>query len=170
MNRFLKIIGFTILFLNFSCCAKKGAKRDLEILKTTSFKNGKEEIKLFSNKQLQVFSRNGSMTCDLQESDASDVIWFNYEEDMDKAVYDGGYREELFFEIPKGDFELSLSGTEFQMAKMIFGRHCFCRGQNGLFAIEDGKLEISRKKDKIKINLNFYQSKVPQKISRIQLN
>ena len=52
---------------------------------------------------------------------------------------------------------------------MLFGRHCFCRGQNGLFTIEDGRLEISRKRGKIKIDLNFYQSKVHQIIKNIYL-
>ena len=45
---------------------------------------------------------------------------------------------------------------------MLFGRHCFCKGQAGYFKVNEGNLNFENKKGTINVDLKFRVTKVPQ--------
>ncbi|WP_162126611.1 hypothetical protein [Flavobacterium phycosphaerae] len=162
-------LSLSILILSLgiclsSCCSQKKATNGNIILKTTLFKNGNETLSLLKNKSIDTTTKNNSLAYELKTNTTTDVIQYSYEIDMDQAAYDGGLREELLFEIPQGDFEFNLTNNELQKTKMLFGRYCYCRGQNGVFKITNGSLNISRQSGKVTLAINFHQDSVPQKI------
>jgi hypothetical protein len=161
------LLFFAVFFSG--CCNQKKIVEEKTILNTVSFKDGNETILLLNHKSLDTIHKNGSLSYELKDNALTDVIRYTYEINMDQVQMDGGLREELLFEIPHGDFELRLSDGNLQNTKMLFGRYCYCRGQNGIFSITNGILDMSRKNEKLSINLNFAQDKVPQKIKAISL-
>jgi hypothetical protein len=160
-------LSLSILFLSLgvffsSCCSKKTVPEEKITLKTTAIEHGKEILYLLKNKSIDTITRNGSLAYELKTNATTDVVQYIYEINMDQVQYDGGLREMLVFEIPHGDYELNLTDNELQNTKMLFGRQCYCRGQNGIFKITKGTLNISSKAGKIVVDLNFQQDKVPQ--------
>ena len=51
---------------------------------------------------------------------------------------------------------------------MLFGRHCFCRGQAGFYKVSDGKLNLENKDNTITLDLDFTITKVPQLYSKVK--
>jgi viroplasmin and RNaseH domain-containing protein len=167
MKLSLSILLLSLGIFLSACCSKKTTMQEKITLKTTPLRNGSETLSLIKNKSLDTLSKNGSLSYELKASSLTDVIQYTYEIDMDQTPVDGGLREELLFEIPQGDFELNLTDNELQNTKMLFGRQCYCRGQNGIFRITKGNLRVFSKARKINIALDFHQDNVPQKTKTI---
>ena len=167
MKLLIAVISLCLFFLATSCLNRNIAQQDKINLKTTVFKNGKETLDLIKNKRLDTITINGHLTYQIKDNPTSDVIHFSYEKDMDQVEVDGGLREELLFEIPKGDVALALTDSNLQQTKMLFGRYCYCRGQNGIVKIKNGILNLSRKKEKLKLNLEFQSKSIPQAFENI---
>jgi hypothetical protein len=89
---------------------------------------------------------------------------------MDQIQFDGGLKEELIFEIPKGNLELNFSDADLQKTKMLFGRYCYCRGRNGIFKINSGQLHLMVHSDSIVLSLKFKSLKTPQAFDSIIFN
>jgi hypothetical protein len=161
------LISLSFFVLLASCSHSKAVPQDKIILKTTSIQNGKETLTLLKNKSLDTATVNGYLSYQLKENPTTDVVRFSYEKDLDKAEVDGGLREEVLFEIQQSDFSLALTDAELQKTKMIFGRYCYCRGQNGIVPITDGNLNISRQKDQLLFSLEFHSKNLPQAFDKI---
>ncbi|MCF6131728.1 hypothetical protein [Flavobacterium wongokense] len=110
---------------------------------------------------------NGSLSYKMETNPKTSVLLFVYEKDMDKVAYDGGYKEEVVFEIPNDVAEQNYTDSELQNTKMLFGRYCFCRGKNGLFKIEKGKLHLASTKKGPHFELQFKIDEVPQVTTEI---
>jgi len=50
---------------------------------------------------------------------------------------------------------------------MLYGRHCYCKGQAGLFNVSNGKLILEQNNKQIKVLLDFKINEVPQLITSI---
>lgn len=130
--------------------------------------DGNCTVKLLRNKSM-VLKRDGTgyLYYALVETTASSVIHYEYSRKTDPELQDAGYREEILFEIPN-DFEsLSLVDIDLAQVKMLFGRHCFCRGQAGYFQIQEGKLNLVKQDDIVTFQLDFTSRDVPQVIKTI---
>jgi hypothetical protein len=75
---------------------------------------------------------------------------------------DGQHREEIVFEINNSDSKITLSDKNLQDSKMLFGRHCFCRGQAGYYKVNEGTLNLQNTNGVITVDLDFKVTKVPQ--------
>lgn len=96
--------------------------------------------------------------------ESSDTILIHYEFDRKKS--DGNYaddfhKEEVFLEIPAKAFKKEYNNEELQDVKLIFGRHCYCKGSAGYFKITEGNLKIDNSENKTKVKLTF-KAPVPQ--------
>lgn len=164
MQKFFIII--TILFLASSCHRNTISKTNLsgKKLKLTSTcpKIGECTLVLIKNKSLDTLYFNNALIYKIVENSTTDVVKYEYTKNMEQSEYDGGYREEIVFEIPHGDFEKKLTDNELLSTKMLFGRHCFCRGQNGLFKVVKGQFIISSRAKQLHFDLNFKINEVPQ--------
>lgn len=167
MKPIIAIISLSLFTILVSCGHSKTVHQTKIILKSTTFQNGKETLTILKNKSLDTATVNGYLTYQLKDNATTDVVQFSYEKDLDKAALDGGLREELLFEIQQSDFSIAFTDAELQKTKMLFGRYCYCRGQNGIVLITDGKLNLSRQKDQLLLSLEFHSKNIPQAFDNI---
>lgn len=174
--RFFGIIAFSFLLLNLCACksAQKASETNIQtkseekiLLKVDSLKNISKKLYLLKNKKLELSDTNGSINYKIVDSEKTDVLQFVYEKDMDKVAYDGGYKEEVVFEIPSNIPEQNYTDAELQNTKMLFGRYCFCRGKTGLYKVNQGKLHITSSKKETHFELQFKINEVPQVINEV---
>jgi hypothetical protein len=50
---------------------------------------------------------------------------------------------------------------------MLFGKHCFCRGQTGIYKIKKGKLNLKREEKTTSFNLKFEIQNIDHTIKNI---
>lgn len=166
----LSFILFSFLLLNLSACKSQkviegvaqGKTEGKVTLKIDSIKSIAKKLFLLKNKKLEISERNGSLMYAIVDSDNSNVVQFFYEKDTDKVAYDGGYREEVIFEIPNNSNDKNYADIQLQNTKMLFGRYCFCRGQTGLYKVNQGTLHVKSSKKEIHFQLQFKIEEVPQ--------
>jgi len=161
--RYFSFLTLSFLFLGFAAC-KTAQKTSYEkkVLKIDSTKNSSGKIYFFKNKKLEVTETNGSLAYTMIDNPNSSVVQFSYEKDMDKVAYDGGYREEVVFELPNDGSAQNYTDNELQNTKMLFGRYCFCRGKTGLYKVREGKLHFDLSGKEPHFELQFKIIEVPQ--------
>jgi hypothetical protein len=174
--RLLYLILYSFLLINLSACkcARKTSEGNVQtkteekiLLKVDSLKNTSRKIYLHKNKKLDISELNGSLIYKIEYSEKTSVIQFVYERDMDKVAYDGGYREEVVFEVPNDVPIQDYKDAGLQETKMLFGRYCFCRGKTGLYKVRQGKLHVVSSKKEIHFELEFKIIEVPQETEKI---
>ncbi len=126
-------------------------------------------IKILKNKTLIVRSINNGILYELEDDKSKTVIQYEYSINQDEVTYDGGYREEVIFEIDNNMKQMEVVDIELQKTKMLYGRYCHCRGTAGLFVVAKGKLTIKKEDDLISLELNYNTNKIPQKINKISV-
>jgi hypothetical protein len=174
----MKIIYILVtIFLIASCKCKKDVINQVSEIDSTQVvlnnkmtlsncpENGTCTIEIFKNQSLDIKSDEfGGIYYDKAENPDTSIILYSYNKNIKEGIHDGGYREDVVFEIKNSDKEISLSNENLQNTKMLFGRFCFCRGQTGNYKVTDGNLKLSNKKGEIQIDLNYNITKVPQLI------
>lgn len=109
----------------------------------------------------------GAIYYTMVEKKESSVVHFKYDRNVDQQYVDGHYTEEILFEITNNT-PLNLSDTALQETKMIFGRHCFCKGQAGYYKVTSGTLNLIKNKKGTQFTLDFKVKDVPQIITFIK--
>ena len=166
--RFLIITILSCFLLTQSSC--KSIKKPTEekvLLKVDSLENGFKKLYLLKNKKIEISSLNGALTYKISDNSSTNVLLFDYAINQDQLAYDGGYREEIVFEVPNNGIENNYLNEELENTKMLFGRYCNCRGKNGLYKIREGKLHIISSKKETHFNLKFKINEVPQVTEKI---
>lgn len=153
------------LGLTFCHCQKTAVAQTLtkSSVESTCPENGVCTIQIQKNKSMVVKTDEfGSTYYTLEDDSSKSVIVYEYKRNVEKGLQDGQHREEIVFEINNSDKKLTLSNKELQNAKMLFGRHCFCRGQAGYYKVFEGNLNLENTKGVITVDLDFKVTKVPQ--------
>jgi len=164
-----KIIALFLFGLLFSCNAQKNVSTAMPTLTSECPQDGTCQIEILKNKQLILhYDDLGGMYYDIKDQEGTTVIHYQYNKTTQANLQDGHYREDIIFEIKNSDKLLDLTDSELQQTKLIFGRHCFCKGQTGYFKIENGNLQLSAKNE-INFDLNFTCDKVPQIIKSVSV-
>ena len=65
------------------------------------------------------------------------------------------------------DKNLSLSNQDLQKVKLLFGRHCYCKGQAGYFKIISGSIISNIIQDKTEYTVSFKTTQVPQILTKV---
>jgi hypothetical protein len=138
------------------------------LLKMDSLKNGSKKLFIFKNKKLELIESYGFYSYKMVENNKTDVIQYVYAINQDQIAYDGGYKEEVVFEIPNDADEKTYIDAELQNTNMLFGRYCFCRGKNGIFKVRQGRLHLKPSKKEPHFELEFKITEVPQVTEKIQ--
>lgn len=68
------------------------------------------------------------------------VYKYEMEENQDQQYVDGGYREEIIFELPSNFKNGTLSDKEISNTNALFGVFCYCKGKAGYYPIEKGTI------------------------------
>lgn len=164
-----KIIALFLFGLLFSCNAQKNVSTAMPTLSSKCPQDGTCEVEILENKQLILhYDDLGGMYYDIKDQEGTTVIHYQYNKTTQANLQDGHYREDIIFEIKNSDKLLDLTDSELQQVKLIFGRHCFCKGQTGYFKIDKGNLQLSTESE-ISFDLNFICDKVPQIIKNVSV-
>jgi len=163
----MKKLLFIPLALGLSFCncqkAAVAATPAKSTIESTCPENGVCTIKIQKGKSMIVKTDEfGSVYYTLEDNSAKSVIVYEYKRNVEKGLEDGQHREEIVFEINNSDTKLSLSNENLQSTKMLFGRHCFCRGQAGYYKVFEGNLNLQNNRGTIAVDLDFKVNKVPQ--------
>lgn len=125
--------------------------------------NGVCTIQIQKGKSMNVKADEfGSVYYNLEDDATKSVIVYEYNRNVEKGLQDGQHKEEIVFEINNSDTKLAVSDFNLQSTKMLFGRHCFCKGQAGFYKVMEGKLNLENTKGVISVDLDFKVSQVPQ--------
>lgn len=165
----MKKTGVLFSLLLLSCSSQKHNDIiDIPIQKECPL-DGLCTLSIFNNKQLILLKDGlGGLYYDIKENKGTNVIHYQYNKTTQANLQDGHYREDVLFEIKTSDQSLNLSDVELQQTKLIFGRHCFCKGQTGYFQINKGSLQLIQHSS-LAFDLGFETDKVPQLIRRVSL-
>lgn len=166
-----KIFLIPLAFILSFCNCNKSVVENAKITSIESIcpENGVCTVQLFKNKSLVVKTDDfGSTYYQLAENIDTSVIQYQYDRTVEEGLQDGQHREEILFEINNKTTALKLQDMDLQKTKMLFGRHCFCKGQAGYFKIEEGALLLENKNNVISFELDFKTDKVPQLFEKVK--
>lgn len=125
-------------------------------------------IVLLQNKSLNVLSDDlGGLYVTLTDNPNTHVFKYQYKRNVPDDIQDGHHDEEVYWEINTTDKNLLLENESLQDVKMIFGRHCYCKGQAGFFKINSGTLELEKIEDGYAVKLCFETKEVPQLLNSV---
>lgn len=68
---------------------------------------------------------------------------------------DDFYKEEIFIEIPTSAFKKTYTNEALQDVKLIYGKHCYCKGEAGYYKITEGSLKINQTDKNTYVSLTF---------------
>lgn len=171
--RRLLIISLALV-LSFCNCQKTNiAKKETKgiPLSITSEcpQDGTCTVEVLKNKNLVIKTDDlGGIYYEIGAATETSVVVYQYNRKVEKGLQDGQYREDVVFEINNSDSLISLSDNELQKTKMLFGRHCYCKGQAGYFKVTQGQLTLEQKKNAVLFQLDFTITQVPQIIKSIK--
>ncbi len=97
------------------------------------------------------------------------VFYYKYNsQPIDKSIMDGGYIQEIFFEI-EGDIKnMSLKDKQLSNVNLLVGKHGFFRG-SGVYAVGSGSLDLKiLGNDQVEITINI--AKPNQMVRKTQLH
>ena len=156
--------------LSFCKCPQSTvSKTPVTTIESVCPENGKCSIQIFKNKSLEVKEDNfGSIYYVMNDNTMTSVILYEYKRNVEDGVQDGQHREEVVFEIPNKSANQNHTDKMLQNTKMLFGRYCNCRGKNGLFKVNQGKLHITSSKKEVRFKLQFKINEVPQVTEEIE--
>lgn len=171
-----KIIIVTSLVLLISCNSVKNIEKE-KINQTGSLadksfiscpEDGLCTIELLKDKTLLVKKDDlGHNYYQTTDSEGYSVFKYTYTRKKAQEVQDNSYVEEIIFEIKNPITKLELSDLELQNIKMLFGRHCFCKGQAGYYTVNKGNLVLIKNSDSYHLNVNINVTEVPQIINAV---
>lgn len=156
------------LFLTSSCCSTKkiAVENKLENNEQSSSficpNNGECSLTITENKGLNLKMVNNDTIYEIVENSNKTTIKYNYSVNQDQAIHDGGYAEEIIFEIENKDYSENLIDEDLKKAKIFYRRFCACRGKTGLKLLSKGHLNISNNKGSINFTLDFDCQETPQ--------
>lgn len=160
-------LNFALALLLTGCGAKKV---DMPSVTSNCPDDGKCTVEIKQNKKLEIKTDElGSLYYQILDNDQTSIVSYKYDRNVPADLADAGYTEEIIFEIPNQDCEITLSGKRLQETKMLFRRMCFCRGQTGNFKVQDGNLKLKKKGQYVQFSLDFKISEVPQIINSIEV-
>ena len=159
----ITIISVLILFATF--CTPKNA-----VLVTNSScpKDGNCTVEVLKNKKLLVKTDDtDAIYFDIINDKNCSVVKYTYNRKVEKDLQDASYSEEIIFEVKNDAKNWRFINQNMQNTKLLFGRHCYCKGQAGYFKINAGTITSKSIKDKIQYTVDFKAEKVPQILTKI---
>ena len=168
------------LFLMFGCwllilscqTKKKVAESYPTSYKLSNYcpKDGTCTFEVLSNKTLEIKSDNTGALYTIVKKGNKTVLKFEYRKTQDPKLADDGYKELIYAEINTKQDDLQLYDENLNLAKVHFGRLCFCKGESGYYPVKQGKLIIQRQNDStVNFSLKFKIDKIPQVVKEFKV-
>lgn len=84
------------------------------------------------------------------------VVKYEFERNKSDDLYaDDFYKEEVFMEIPAKAFKKQFKNAELEQVKLVYGKHCYCKGEAGYYKITEGTLKVDHSDKQTKVKLTF---------------
>lgn len=171
-----KIISLFCIVLFASSCttvktfldSKEGGDYKTKV-KTKCPSDGDCELMVFKNSSLQIQSDGlGHSYYDMVFDAGKTVIMYEYKRNSDVNYQDGHHTERIVFEIKNDITELIVEDFELSNMVMFYERHCFCKGETGMFPIVKGKLYVNNLGDALQLKLKIEEVDIPFSISSLE--
>ncbi len=161
--------SFLVIVLLFSCNSQKNASQENNLKNELKCpKDGVCTFEVLKNKTFLIKSKFGDTYPEFSDGNKT-ILKFEYIRNSIPNTEDSGYRELVYVEIDANSSELELEGKALKIAKVSFGRLCFCRGQTGYYNVDQGKLSITKNENgSHTFELDFKVNEVPQIIMSIR--
>lgn len=168
-------IGILFLLLLSSCGVSRTFLDTKEgsdyITKVTSKcpESGSCEFLIYRNSSLQIQSDGiGQMYYDMVFDADKSVFMYEFKKNDKESVENGNHTERIVFEMRNDVKQLYLEDVGLTNANMFYERHCFCKGQTGMFAINKGSLNVLNE-GKLLIEINIQEVNAPFLISDLKV-
>lgn len=96
------------------------------------------------------------------------VVEFSYSEKGPEGTADGNYSETIHFEIPNDIQTLSLKNNGLTEVNMLWGKHCYCKGEAGFFPVLNGSLKAEKMGNSLIFEVKFNMKEREQKINHVK--
>jgi hypothetical protein len=166
---------FSVLTIVTSCTTVKtflDTKEGLDYktkVKSDCPNDGNCELMVFKNSSLQIQSDGlGHSYYDMIFDSGKTVIMYEYKRNSEKSYQDGNLTERIVFEIKNDVTELTVEDFELSNLLMFYERHCFCKGETGMFPINKGKLYVNNLGSALEMKLSIEDVEVPFSISKLE--
>lgn len=125
-------------------------------------------VKLHKNSSLVLKKDTTDRYYPVIEKGEGIVVEFKFLIKGPEGTADGDYSETIHFEINKDTETLSLRSEALEQVDLLFGKHCFCRGEAGYYKVKNGNLTLQKSKDEINIDISLSIPEVSHKIFNIK--
>ena len=128
-----------------SCKCKTAALEQTEnhtiTMLNDCYPNAKCSVEVFKDSALVIEKDDiGKLFYTLVSKKGSTVYQYQMTENKDEKYMDGGYREEIIFELSSNFKNGTISGKEILETKALFGVFCYCKGKAGYYSIQEGSI------------------------------
>lgn len=143
MKKILSLI--VILSALYSCKCKKTAMETDSKSQATEIvdcpANAECTHQIMKDSSLQIEQGvTGKPVYTIAEKTGTTVYRYTMNENQDQQYVDGGYREEIIFELPSDFKNGTISGKEIRETKALFGVFCYCKGKAGYYYVGDASI------------------------------
>ena len=134
-----------IIIVNFGCHCKKTAAEDAKKHTAKIIKDCPENAvctqDIFKDSALEIAIDGANKPYyTIVAQPGTTVYRYQMAENQDQQYLDGGYREELIFQLPS-DFKTgTIFGKQMLETKALFGVFCYCKGKAGYYPLKSGKI------------------------------
>lgn len=126
-------------------------------------------IKYLANKSIKINKDNtNKIYYSLVDDSEKSVVRFEFKKNNPSGIAEANYIEEIVLEVENSEKEINLSDEFLEKAKVLFGKHCYCKGQAGVYLIQTGNLKMKQDKEKILIELKFDMNPITHEVSTIK--
>ncbi len=123
--------------------------------------DGTCNLYVFQNSSLQIQTDGiGQSYYDMSFDAEKSVIMYEYKSG-NVEFQDSNITERIVFEIKNNIPELIVEDFELSNLTMFYERHCYCKGQTGMFPIRKGKLIFNNTGNTLKLDLKIEKMDIP---------
>lgn len=156
----------------FSCKSSKNSEdkinQDLKTMSSVCSEVGNCSFIVHRNSSLNILEDTIGQIYPVIEKGENIVMKFTYEVKGPEGTMDGDYSETVHFEITETMNKLNLKDLELAQVKLLFGKHCFCRGEAGYYKVREGDISIENKNDILQLKLSLVINEVTHKVETIR--
>lgn len=153
-----KALFLLVIMVSFASCkcktvALEQTQNHTITMLNDCYPNAKCSVDVFKDSALVIEKDEiGKLFYTLVSKKGSTVYQYQMTENKDEKYMDGGYREEIIFELPSNFKNGTISGKEILETKPLFGVFCYCKGKAGYYLINEGKITKSGEKISVEIS------------------
>lgn len=160
----------------FSACKTQTTSRSITEKITEQMKTNPAEcpedgtcsVTIHKNKVMNIMpdKATGGVYPTLTDGDGT-VVEYTFLREGPPGTVDGNYSETIHFEIPANTTNLKKVNTALTDVKLLYGKHCYCKGEAGYYPISEGTLILEKSETGIVFDLDFRVNKTSQVVSHI---